>query len=248
MSTAILCTREQVFSGPLVLVNAAHPLAPAAPPALAAADPDYPGVLLERDAARLLWACIQRVGGGGEIVPVSGWRSQAQQQRIWDETLERRGAAFTRSYVALPGCSEHQTGLAIDLALNRPHIDLIRPHFPGSGVCGAFRRLAAGYGFILRYPAEKQPLTGIACEPWHFRYVGAPHARLMEENGLCLEEYAGFLRAAPRACPLSGGRRARVFYVPCAGAQTEIELPGGCCQVSGDNVDGFIVTTWEDRP
>ena len=58
------------------------------------------------------------------------------------------------------------------------HIDFIRPDFPDDGVCGAFRRAAARYGFLERYTREKEALTGIAEEPWHFRYVGVPHARL----------------------------------------------------------------------
>src|SRR5699024_8086208 len=147
-------------------------------------------------------ACIRQAGGVREIVPVSGWRSQDEQQRIWDDTLEESGPEFTCKYVAYPGCSEHQTGLAIDLGMVAGKIDFIRPAFPHDGACGAFRRLAAQYGFIERYRREKESLTGIAEEPWHFRYVGAPHAQLMESHGLCLEEYTALLRQGPRSCPL----------------------------------------------
>lgn len=108
-------SRRQMRSGPLVLVNRQHPLAEEPRQLLTAADERYPNILLERQAARLLAACIQAAGGAREIVPVSGWRSQAEQQAIWEDTLQRRGEAFTRQYVAVPGCSEHQTGLAIDL-------------------------------------------------------------------------------------------------------------------------------------
>ena len=101
---------------PLLLVNAAHPLSQGPLPDLVPVDDAHPDILLERRAAGLLRACIQAVGGRGRIVPVSGWRSQAEQQAIWDDTLRTEGEAFTRQYVALPGCSEHQTGLAIDLA------------------------------------------------------------------------------------------------------------------------------------
>lgn len=95
---------------------------------------------MERRAARLLAACVQAVRGAGAIVPVSGWRSQAEQQQIWDDTLRTEGDAFTRQYVALPGCSEHQTGLAMDLGRAADHIDFIRPDFPDDGVCGVFRQ------------------------------------------------------------------------------------------------------------
>lgn len=112
-------SRRQMRSGPLVLVNRQHPLAEEPRQLLTAADERYPNILLERQAARLLAACIQAAGGAREIVPVSGWRSQAEQQAIWEDTLQRRGEAFTRQYVAVPGCSEHQTGLAIDLGRQR---------------------------------------------------------------------------------------------------------------------------------
>lgn len=236
--------REQTCQGPLVLIDRAHPLQEGAPPELVPVDRLHPQVLLERRAARLLAACIRSVGGGRTIVPVSGWRSRAEQQAIWDDTRAREGDAFTRQYVALPGCSEHQTGLAIDLGRASEHIDFIRPDFPTDGVFGAFRRLAARYGFIERYPRGREAVTGIAHEPWHFRYVGAPHALLLTENGLCLEEYPDFLRAGPRTVTLDRGRRVTVSYVPCSGAETAIDVPDGCFQVSGDNAGGFIVTVW----
>ena len=207
--------REQIFQGPLVLVNRAHPLHEKERSALTSVDPHHPDILLESRARQLLSACIQKAGGQREIVPVSGWRSQ-------------------------------QTGLAIDLGKAAGYIDFIRPAFPYDGVCGRFRRLAARYGFIERYQRGKEEVTGISAEPWHFRYVGAPHAQLMETNGLCLEEYRDFLRQGPRSVALENGRMAQVFYVPAAGAVTEVEVPEGCCQISGDNVEGFILTWWGD--
>ena len=240
----LLLPRDRVFSGPLILVNRDNPIRDCHPE-LIPADPLRPGILLERQAARLLRACVQAVGGERDIVPVSGWRSQAEQQAIWDDTMAKEGPDFTRSYVALPGCSEHQTGLAIDLGRAAPRIDFIRPAFPDHGVCGAFRRAAAGYGFIQRYRREKEAITGIAAEPWHFRYVGAPHALLMEQYGLCLEEYGDFIRARPRRCVLGSGRAALVSYLPCPDDQTQVELPEGCCQLSGDNRGGFFLTVWE---
>ena len=236
--------REHTAMGPLILVNPTHPLRPQPGPELVPADPHRPGVLLERRCARLLRACVQAVGGGGGIAPVSGWRSQAEQQAIWDDTLEREGEDFTRKYVALPGCSEHQTGLAIDLGEAAGEIDFIRPRFPEDGVCGAFRRAAAGYGFIQRYRREKEAVTTIAEEPWHFRYVGAPHAALMEENGLCLEEYRDFVAEQPRRCALAGGRAATVSWLPCPAEGLELPEPEGCWQISGDNAGGFFLTVW----
>ena len=241
----LILPRSAVHRGPLILVNGDHPLTETGTPELAVVDERFPAVRLERRAAVLLAACIQAVGGWSEIVPVSGWRGRWEQEAIWAGSLRDHGEAFTRAFVARPGCSEHETGLAMDLGRAAAEVDFLRPEFPEEGACGAFRRTAARYGFILRYRGEKRPLTGIAAEPWHFRYVGAPHARLMEENGLCLEEYVPFLRRGERRVRLDNGRTARVGHVPCWGARTELELPDGCCQVSGDNVDGFVVTVWE---
>jgi len=245
MRTVIL-RREQTRRGPLILVNAAHPLADGPLPQLAPAGPLHPKILLERQAARLLDACVQASGGWQAIVPVSGWRSLAEQRFIWADTWDKEGEKFTRTYVALPRCSEHQTGLAIDLGEPSAHIDFIRPRFPEDGPCGKFGRLAADYGFIRRYRREKEAVTGIGPEPWHFRYVGAPHARLMEDHGLCLEEYGDFLREGSRSRTLPNGRRVTVSYLPCPGKETELAVPEDACfQVSGHNDGGFIVTVWE---
>lgn len=241
----VVLEREETARGPLVLVNAAHPAAEISPSELTGLEG---GVLMERRAARLLDGCVRAAGGWGNIVPVSGWRSREEQRSIWDETLRREGAVFTRRYVALPGCSEHETGLAIDLGERAERIDFIRPEFPDRGGCGAFRRLAAEYGFIQRYRREKEAVTGIAEEPWHFRWVGVPHARLMEENGLCLEEYGAFLRDGPKTCALPGGGKAVVSYLPCPRASVEVTLAEGVLlRISGHNDGGFILTQWEER-
>lgn len=239
--------RVQAVSDALLLVNAAHPLPPSAAPDLVCADPRWPEVKLERRAAGLLQACIQAADGQDSIVPVSGWRSREEQQSIWDDTMAKEGEAFTRQYVALPGCSEHQTGLAIDLGQAAKEIDFIRPDFPYDGVCGAFRRLAAAYGFILRYPAGKESVTGIAHEPWHFRYVGIPHARLMEQNNLVLEEYPAFLGSECARRPLhlrAGSYDFEIWYCPEDGPLPPPPEGARYRQVSRDNCGGTIITTW----
>ena len=233
-----------IHSGLLILVNAEHPIRRRERPVLAPAAPGS-DVLLDTRAAAMLTGLISRLGAAGEIVPVSGWRSMREQREIWDGSLAENGTEFTRKYVALPGCSEHQTGLAIDLALRSDNIDFIRPDFPYDGICGRFRALAADYGFIERYQAGKEHITGIAAEPWHFRYVGRPHARLMSDNGLCLEEYVELLRSYPypeRLLETRGGvYEADVGF---AFAKSKLELPDAPYQISGNNVDGYIYTLW----
>ena len=228
--------------GPLVLVNRQHPLQSGFSVPLQAPDERHPEQLMELQAARMLSACLRAVNCTDRIVPVSGWRSHREQQAIWDETLACEGEAFTRSYVALPGCSEHETGLAIDLGAAAEKIDPIRPELPRDGVYGDFRRAAAHYGFIERYRADKIALTGIAAEPWHFRYVGVPHARYMELHGLCLEEYIALLAEAPLVCRLENGRTVTVRRVKDLQA---LPPAAGARQISPDNTGCYIVTDWE---
>ena len=239
-------SHARTAAGSLILVNPSHPLPQQPPPALTPVDPYHPNILLERRAAQLLQACIHAVKAEGQIVPVSGWRSQAEQQAIWDETWAKEGEDFTRRYVAIPGCSEHQTGLAIDLGLAAPEIDFIRPNFPEDGVCGRFRRAAAQYGFVLRYPAGKEAITHIAHEPWHFRFVGIPHSALMTELGLTLEEYLQYLRGFSPANPLQYQNGAYRFLVYCLPPEAPAEAPGAgeYLQCSDDNQGGRIITRW----
>lgn len=206
-------------------------------------------VLLERQAGARLEQLMDEIDGWDVIAPVSGWRSRGEQQSIWDESMRDNGPEYTRTYVALPGHSEHQTGLAIDLGLRREHIDFICPEFPDTGVCGQFRERAADYGFVLRYPAGKENITGIGHEPWHFRYVGVPHARIMTEQGMTLEEYTDYIRQFDSpvhpCCIRVDGRAVCVSYVPADRGQTAVwvnETAPYC--ISGNNVDGFVLTQW----
>lgn len=146
-------------------------------------------VLMDERAACALNKLMEELDGWNFITAVSGWRSQEEQQEIYIRSLWENGEEFTNRFVARPGHSEHQTGLAIDLGLTQPDIDFLRPYFPYEGICQTFREQAAAYGFIERYPAGKETITGIAHEPWHFRYVGVPHAEIMVKHGWTLEEY-----------------------------------------------------------
>lgn len=241
--------KDGIYSGDLILVNAAQGICPGTTPPLVPAHPSAPSILMCSHAAAALSRLMEEIDGWKSIVPVSGWRSREEQQRIWDGSLEENGILFTKKYVAVPGHSEHQTGLAIDLGLRQEPLDFICPAFPDSGICRTFREKAAGHGFILRYPAGKEGITGIAHEPWHFRYVGAPHAEIMAREGMCLEEYVLFLKQFPygdRPFQVQCGQHSvSVSYLEAAGGGTDI-FPQGCCSVSGNNVDGYILTEWRD--
>lgn len=242
---------DDIHKGSLILVNQAHGLTGDFAEDLACVTETEPSVLLQRPAAQALARLISEIGGWEKISLVSGWRSHQEQQEIWDDTLRESGLEYTSKYVAIPGHSEHQTGLAIDLGAKQERIDFICPDFPSEGTCRAFQENAARYGFVLRYPEGKEDITGIGYEPWHFRYVGIPHAQVMTERNLTLEEYIAFLRQFPyKAAPLhvsEPGQEADISYIEAATESLCLELSGQYpCSLSGNNVDGFILTEWRN--
>lgn len=251
MKTLVLA-RTAVHGGSLILVNGQYPCRPGQAEITLVPVCPGSGVLLERRAAALLSRAMSGIGGWAQIGAVSGWRSEAEQREIFDGSLRDRGPAFTEKFVAKPGHSEHQTGLAVGLGLRKADMDFICPDFPYSGICRTFREKAVACGFVERYPAGKEAVTGIAHEPWHFRYVGAPHAAVMTALGLTLEEYHTFLKQYPyggnRFLYRAGTQHMAVSYVKAAtGADTAIEIEETLpYAVSGNNTDGFVLTEWTD--
>ncbi len=122
------------------------------------------------------------------LLGVSAYRSNATQKALFERYVKRDGEAKAMTYSAVPGHSEHETGLAIDVT-------------GGDGKCAAndcfgdtkeaawLAEHAAEYGFIVRYPEGKQDITGYKYEPWHMRYVGITIAQEIAEKQLTLEEY-----------------------------------------------------------
>lgn len=234
---------EAVYKGSLLLVNEAHPIKSDGNIRLIPLE-DNCEIFLETKAASLLAQLFQTLRCMGQLVPVSGYRSRLEQELLYINALREYGEAFTKKYVALPDCSEHQTGLAVDLAENADAIDFIRPSFSNEGICAEFRRLSVKYGFVERYGKEKEHLTGISHEPWHFRYIGYPHSLIMQERGLCLEEYIGFMKSYPYKGEHLLFMQTEVFFADAETASDGLLLPEDCAQISGNNIDGFIVTIW----
>ena len=126
-------------------------------------------------------------GLGLPIIVDSGYRSFKYQQVVLDALIkEKGGEAF--KLVALPGASEHQTGLAIDFAYyeNGIYNDDVKEN---DKEAIWLKNNAWKYGFILRYPKGKEDVTGYNFEPWHFRFVGLKLAKYLFKNDLTLEEY-----------------------------------------------------------
>ncbi len=127
------------------------------------------------------------------IYPVvrEGYRTAEEQQEILDDKIQTyinqgysqsRAERTAKEWVALPGTSEHQLGIAVDINADKSKCS-------NEEVYAWLAENAYKYGFILRYPPGKQEITGTSYEPWHYRYVGVEVAQEIYERGICLEEY-----------------------------------------------------------
>lgn len=129
---------------------------------------------------------------GVDIELDSIYRSVAQQQKLWDEWTVEYGEEYVKTYVAVPGYSEHHTGLAIDVCLKIDG-EIVADNDEMIAQKEIFAKVhakLAKYGFILRYPEGKDAITGYAYEPWHFRYIDNPKvAKYIMDNNLTFEEY-----------------------------------------------------------
>lgn len=247
----IILTEENIYRGNLILINPGHPARNLSCP-LSAADARYKDIKLQSHAAAALSelvSSLKQLGFQDEIIPVSGYRTFSQQSEIYQSSLSENGREFTEKFVAIPGHSEHQSGLAIDLALKRNFIDFICPDFPAEGICGEFKRRAPSHGFILRYPKDKEDITCISHEPWHFRYVGTPHSRIIRDKGLTLEEYVDFIAKHTKSQPFlykDNLGTAEIFFLPLEdNKRTSLTLSENShFEISGNNADGFIVTVF----
>lgn len=244
--------RDNIYIGDLLLVNANYGLLQDNDNGFTPVDMRFPTITLKEQVASTLRLVFEEIKSENQIVPVSGYRSCKEQTEIYEGSLLENGEEFTQKYVALPNHSEHQTGLAIDLALNKEEIDFICPDFPYEGICDEFRKVAPDYGFIERYTKEKEHITGISHEPWHFRYIGFPHSKILTDKGFALEEYIDFIKSYRDDCKLtylaSSGTSIEIYYVPATKDKTTISISENVIyQVSGNNVDGFIITVWRKQ-
>lgn len=128
-----------------------------------------------------------------DVYPVvrEGYRTAEEQQGILDDKIQSyinqgysqvKAERTAKEWVALPGTSEHQLGIAVDINADKSKCS-------NEDVYGWLAENAYKYGFVLRYPPGKQKITGTSYEPWHYRYVGEKAAKEIYERGICLEEY-----------------------------------------------------------
>ncbi len=242
-----------VHSGALVLVNADCPYVPPQSQTLVTVLDGKNDAYLVRDGSILLdeealdalnrlMADFAAQGGERNVNVVAGFRTEEFQQHLFDQSAAANGLDHALRYVAQPGHSEHQTGYALDFSLYDVSSGA-SADFTGAGEQQWIADHAPDYGFVLRYGADKEAVTGIAAESWHYRYVGVPHAHIMTDRGLCLEEYWDLLRAHPyngeHLRTTVGGTAYEIWYCPTEA----LYVPeAGDYALSGDNVGGFAVT------
>lgn len=173
---------------------------------------DFKPTHLVQDSFSKIWLCrevffaIRKVNytlcklGLEQVVIMSGYRTYTYQEKLFmrkinhyrtqglDEETARVQAA---QIVAMPGHSEHQLGLAVDLAVwsMKDLEDPLTTDFENTATGKWLLENSARFGLILRYPKDKVDITHIAYEPWHYRYVGQKAALIMHQKHLCLEEY-----------------------------------------------------------
>lgn len=184
----------QIQEWNLVLVNKTHPLKERTEPVLtqlrngqAVDSRIYPELQRMMDDARQQ---------GLSPLICSSYRTEEKQKQLFQDKVSRcRKEGYSADeaereaarWVAPPGTSEHQTGLAVDIvSQNHQLLDSSQEETPEQKW---LMENCTKYGFILRYPTEKSEITGIGYEPWHYRYVGKQAAAEMKEKGICLEEY-----------------------------------------------------------
>lgn len=188
----------------LQLVNQSNPLDSLFIPQKLVREP-ITGIWLVKEAYEMFYKLNQSLQNDGlsPLVLVSGYRSYEYQKNLFNKKVQRllqEGIAIdsvrdvAATIVALPGCSEHQLGLALDVT----NSSLVLEEDPLISAFGEtdqgiwLRHNAHLWGFVLRYAKEKQCHTGITYEPWHYRYVGVNHAKKMAKLDVCLEEYLAY--------------------------------------------------------
>lgn len=131
------------------------------------------------------------------LLGVSAYRSYVTQKGLFNSYADKDGEQRAETYSAVPGHSEHETGLAIDVTGGNGKC-AAEDCFAGTKEAAWLANHAYEYGFIVRYPKGKESITGYEYEPWHIRYVGKKVAKEIQEKGITLEEYTGSLQVASK--------------------------------------------------
>ncbi|MCR4989798.1 MAG: M15 family metallopeptidase [Lachnospiraceae bacterium] len=182
------------FDWRLTLINKQHPI----PDGYEFVLGDLSGSMKcdERIINDLLTMVKAAMDDGVKLVICSPYRDLERQEMLFNRKIDaymKKGYSYMDAYklssqaVTIPGSSEHQVGLAIDIVTD--YYTYLDDGFADTDAGKWLAEHCDEYGFILRYPKDKEYITGIEFEPWHFRYVGKQAAKLIMDSGICLEEF-----------------------------------------------------------
>ena len=199
---AVMALAEDLDEWNLRLVNAKNPLPNGFTVETAKIEASYArdvGMLYDAKAVSYLnQMCAAAEKDGINLLVISSHRTNARQTVLYNNQVNKQKAnhpemsdaevkKLAATISAYPGTSEHEVGLAVDF-------NSVEQSFENTAEFQWLKTHAAEYGFILRYTKEKQDITGVIYEPWHYRYVGQKHAKKINELGYCLEEYIDYLK------------------------------------------------------
>lgn len=155
-------------------------------------------------ADALLRLCAAAEADGYKLYLKSAYRSWQTQNTMYYNRLKKNNGKDD-GWVSKPGASDHQTGLGCDVVPRSWKDKSMNEKMAKEPECQWMAEHCAEFGFILRYPEDKQDITEINYEPWHLRYVGDSAARFIMDNGLCLEEFTEQLQGAIQQFIADGG-------------------------------------------
>ena len=197
------------------------------------------------NALNKLFTDFENATGNDSVCVISAYRNLEYQENLYKNKVSDVGQSKADEWAALPGFSEHHTGLAVDIGIAAP-----------GGGAETFRKdgdyawvveNCYKYGLVNRYDETKRDITGIMDEPWHYRYVGIPHAQVMYSENLCLEEYIDSLKyysykGEHLKVSAANGKDYEIYYVN-GKFRSGVPVPKNYeYTISGNNVDGFVVT------
>ncbi|KFN02545.1 D-Ala-D-Ala carboxypeptidase VanY [Bacillus clarus] len=187
---------------------------------------------LSKDVVKKFLNVVDAAGKDGvqHFVMSSGYRDFKEQSKLYKE--------MGSDYALPAGYSEHNLGLSLDVGSTQKKMEKAPE---GKWV----EENVWKYGFVLRYPKNKSSITGIQYEPWHIRYVGLPHSAIMQKKKISLEEYLDFLKEEKEVSTDVEGKKYTVSYYKVS-ESINVNVPvNKQYELSGDNMDGVIVTIHE---
>ncbi|MBD8004190.1 M15 family metallopeptidase [Bacillus norwichensis] len=243
LGSTISIEKGQIYSGHLLLINQGYPVQDSGimKDIIHLSDNTFlvqgysllqPDIRLSEHVANEFSKMIKAAAKDGidDFMINSGYRTFEEQEQLYLE--------MGTEYAMPAGFSEHNAGLSLDIGSSKMKMENARE---GKWL----EKNAWKYGFILRYPKKKAAITGIQYEPWHFRYVGLPHSAVIHQKDLVLEQYLKYIKKKKTIMVHLNGEEYEVSYYHLADqASIDVEV-GNTYEVSGDNMSGVIVTSWE---